>query len=81
MKKILLVTTLLCSCTANQMAREYGGEETIELPVNNIFVNATWKGDHLWFITKDTVDGKYYLREKSNYGIWEGKIIFQNKEK
>lgn len=80
MKKLLIALTALTSCTANEMAKNYGGTETIELPEHNIFVNATWKDDHLWFLTKDTTDGKFYLREKSSYGVWEGQIIFKYKE-
>lgn len=74
---ILSLSLFLTSCTANQMARNYGGEETVKLPANEVFINATWKDHDLWYLTKDTLQNKYYLREKSSYGLMQGKIIFE----
>lgn len=77
-KLILLLTIVLTSCTANQSAKKFGGTAHVTVPKNNIFINATWKGENLWYVTKDTIENKYYLREKSSYGVIEGKIIFEN---
>lgn len=72
------------SCTDNQMARNYGGTETIELPKGEKLINATWKTNKtsadLWFLT-EKMDSTYvpktkYFREKSNYGVWEGTVVF-----
>jgi hypothetical protein len=65
------------SCTDNEIARKYGGTETIKLDTHEKFINITWKGDDLWIISQDTVTGVSYAREKSSYGIWEGKIIIE----
>lgn len=80
MNKFLMVAiTLLAltSCTDNQRARKYGGTETINLEPNEKFINITWKQNNLWIIVQDTVSGNYYAREKSSFGVLEGKIIIK----
>ena len=77
MKKIIIcVSTLLIlgSCTENRRTKLFGGNETINLPVNCKFINGTWKGDNLWLIYEDTTTHICYMREKSNWGILEGTI-------
>jgi hypothetical protein len=79
MKKILIISALvlLVSCTDNRMAREFGGNETVELPKDRILINCTWKESHLWLLTKDTTNGKMYFSEKSSWGLLEGQIEFK----
>lgn len=77
MKKIFLVaiTLLAISCTDNQKARNFGGTETIKLEPHERFINITWKQDNIWLIVQDTLTGIYYAKEKSSYGLMEGKIV------
>ena len=79
MKKVLtlLLVIFLFSCTDNQRARKFGGEETINLEPNEKFINITWKQDNIWIVTQDTITKTYYAREKSSFGIWQGKIIIK----
>jgi hypothetical protein len=80
MRKLTMVAiTLLAlvSCTDNQRARRFGGTETVKLEPNEKFVNIAWKNDDLWIIVQDTVTGNYYAREKSSFGIMQGKVIIQ----
>lgn len=80
MKKIIfIIITLfvLSSCTDNQRARSFGGEEVIKLEPNEEFVNITWKQDDIWIIVKDKTNGKFYAREKSSFGVMEGRIIIE----
>lgn len=72
---ISLVTIL--SCTDNQRARSFGGTETIKLEDNEEFVNITWKQDNLWLIVRDKNTGKYYAREKSSFGVMQGKVVIE----
>lgn len=65
------------SCTDNQRARSFGGTEIIKLLPNEEFINITWKQDNLWVIVKDTVTGKYYAREKSSFGVMQGKVVIE----
>jgi hypothetical protein len=54
MKKIIICLMVLVgftSCTNNVMTRNYGGSETINLPVGDKLVNITWKENELWLLT------------------------------
>ena len=80
MRKLTMVAiTLLAlvSCTDNQRARSFGGTETVKLEPNEKFINITWKQDNLWIIVQDTITGNYYAREKSNFGVLQGKVVIQ----
>lgn len=76
---LLVLTTLCSSCTDNQRARQWGGTEEIILPKNHVLITATWKNDEMWILTKDTVTDINYFKEKSNWGVLEGTVIFKNK--
>jgi len=80
MKKFIflsLVVVALMSCTDNQRARNFGGTETIKLEPNEEFINITWKQDNLWVIVKDKNTGKFYAREKSSFGVMQGKVVIE----
>ena len=80
MRKLTMVAiTLLAlaSCTDNQRARRFGGTENIKIEPQEKFINITWKQDNLWIIVQDTVTGDYYAREKSSFGVMQGKVIIQ----
>lgn len=80
MRKLTMIAiTLLAlvSCTDNQRARSFGGTETVKLEPNEKFINITWKQDNLWIIVQDTVTGNYYAREKSNFGVLQGKVVIE----
>ena len=78
MKKLTLLSVtllMLWSCTDNQRARSLGGTETINLEANEKFINITWKEENLWIIVQDTLTGTYYAREKSSFGVMQGKVV------
>lgn len=81
--KVLLTTLLglllISSCTDNARARAFGGTETVELNKNEVFMAATWKEADLWITVKDTLSGDYIFKEKSSFGMVEGKIIIKSK--
>jgi len=80
MKKLfwgLLLLVLISSCTDNQRARKWGGTEEVTLQPNEMFINITWKNDDLWVITRDTLTGIYYAREKSSFGVMQGTIVIK----
>jgi len=75
----------LTACTGNVRAKRFGGTMTVELPANQKLVNATWKDSQLWYLSKpmsktDTAV-TYTFKEKSNYGIREGSVIFVETKK
>jgi hypothetical protein len=84
MKRITILAVMalmLASCTENQIAKNYGGTMTVEIPKGQKFVNATWKETQLWYVTKDMSSSDsaetYYFHEKSSWGISEGTVIFK----
>lgn len=80
MRKLAVVAiTLLAmtSCTDNQRARSFGGTETIKIDPNERFINLTWKQDDIWVIVQDTVTGEIYAKEKSSFGIMQGKVVIK----
>lgn len=81
---VLTIAVLASSCTDNQMARQYGGKETIELNAGERLVNVTWKGKEgsdMWILTKQdtTRPAVYKFTERSNYGIMEGEVTIVEK--
>ena len=80
MKKLLiivLISILFNACTKNARTRSFGGKEIYELQPNEILINATWKQDNLWVLTKDTINNKFHFREKSSFGLLNGEVEFK----
>ena len=60
---LIILGSLLISCTANQRARNIGGTMTIEAPAGMRVVNMTWKeGNNLWI--------QYEKREPGFVKLW-----------
>lgn len=83
MKKIVLLISLcfgLCSCTEQMMTREFGGTMTINLPAGQELMEATWKDDNLFYLTRpmsdDYVPTKKTFQESSSYGMMESTVVF-----
>ena len=77
---LLFALVAMCSCTANQKARMYGGKMTVELPKGEKLINATWKEANLFYLTEPMEEGyipkSKKFRESSNFGVWESEITF-----
>ena len=78
---------LLSSCTENNLARSFGGTQTINLPAKTKLVNATWKEANMWkeanvwILTRPMRENEtpetLTFSEKSSFGIMEGSVIFK----
>lgn len=83
MKKLLLtICTILAlsACTEQQRARQFGGTTTIKVPKGEKVMMATWKGDHLFYMT-EPMDSDYVptvktLHESSSWGVLESTTKF-----
>ena len=84
MKKLSIIALsviLFTSCTQNEIAKNYGGNLTVEIPKGQKLVNVTWKEDEVWYLTRpmDSTDKAetFIFQEKSSFGVWEGTIILK----
>lgn len=84
MKKIAIIAVIamaFTSCTENQMAKNYGGSMTMELPAGQKLINLTWKNEEIWYLSrqmKSTDSAEVYtFQEKSSFGIQEGTITLK----
>ena len=73
---IITIGSLMVSCTQNERVKSWGGEGTINLPKGRKLVNAAWKGEHIWYLTrpmnsKDVAE-TYQFQEESSWGVVEG---------
>ena len=56
MKNIIKLTalmTVLTLCSCNRLAKHYGGKMTVEVEKDQKVVNASWKNDSLWVLTRN----------------------------
>lgn len=82
MKKILILIALcfLLSSCKHVFVRQFGANETINLPTGMKLVEATWKESNLWYLVEpmeeDYVPKTKVFIENSNAGMMEGKVTF-----
>ena len=84
MKKIiatLILIITLSACTENQRAKSFGGTSTIKITKGHKLIDATWKGEDLWYLIRkrksnETIES-YVFKEESSFGLIQGKVIFQ----
>lgn len=78
---MLLVLISISGCTAQERAKSFGGEYTLQLDDDQKLVNVTWKEDTLWYLTKDMTETdvaeSYTFKADSSYGIFEGTVYIQ----
>lgn len=87
MKRIIILVALAASaltfngCTDNLRTKAYGGSMTIDLPPGQKLVNVTWKETQIWYLTRPAKAGELpetlTFKEKSDYGVLEGTVIFK----
>lgn len=82
MKKLLLLIGLIAvfSCTEQQVKRQYGGTIEIKLPAGEKLMEATWKGENLFYLTEPMEEGykpkTKMFRENSSWGVMETNVKF-----
>lgn len=79
---LLLALTLLTGCLENVTTKSFGGTMKVDLPEGQRLMEATWKGDELWYLTRERNEDEgesprtYTFQEKSTFGAMEGKVVF-----
>jgi hypothetical protein len=85
-KKIFVIgcLSLLCSCTENVRARQYGGTMTVNVPCGKKVFNTTFKNADFWYSVRPMKEGEepetVEFIEDSNFGILNGKIILRERK-
>jgi len=89
MKKILigllliLTVSITSSCTEKSVEKNFGGSMSIDLEPRDKLIEATWKNDDLWILTRERRNGEsietYKFSENSSFGVWEGVITIKEK--
>lgn len=82
---VCMALVAMCSGCEQTMARNYGGEMTMELEPNQKLEMVTWKNNSLWYLTRtmqsDEYPETYQFRESSNFGVFEGTVtIVESKQ-
>jgi hypothetical protein len=74
---------LVTACTENQRARNFGGTATVDLAPGRKLVNATFKKDDLWLLTRaakpDEKPEVFEFVEDSSFGVMNGKVIIRER--
>ena len=77
---VTAITGLLVGCGSNFMTKNLGGSMTVRLEPNQKLVNATWKDDNLWYLTRPMREDDYaevsVFQQKSEFGLFEGSVTF-----
>lgn len=80
-----LVGFSFLSCTEQQQAKNFGGSMTVKIQTGHKLVTATWKNNDLWYLTRPMRIGEsaeeYKFKEKSNFGLMEGTVVFKETER
>ena len=83
MKKLILIIIALicmCSCTEQIRTRQFGGKMEIRLPAGQELMEATWKDDDLFYLTRpmapDYVAVTKTFQESSSWGVMESTVYF-----
>jgi len=85
MKKFLIGLTAIAGLVGlsgcQWSAKNLGGDYTVNLPKGEKLVNATWKQDSLWYLTRPMTDQDkvetYKFKEDSTMGVMEGTVTIK----
>lgn len=73
----------LAYVTRHWRARHFGGKIDVELQVGRKLVNATWKDESLWYLTRPARPGEtpevWVFQEDSKLEIAKGAVTFHEK--
>lgn len=75
---LVLLGTIVISCTEQSRARSFGGSSTVNLPKGIKLINVTWKENSLWYLGRKMRDDEkpetYQLQEDSSLGLIQGTV-------
>ena len=81
----LVIAICFCGCTPQDMAKNFGGDMTVELEPGEKLEMITWKDDSLWYLTRpmradETVE-THIFQQSSSWGVFEGTVTVIESQK
>lgn len=81
----LVASLFLTSCTPQDMAKNFGGDMTVELEPGEKLEMITWKDDSLWYLTRpmraDETAETHIFQQSSSWGVFEGTVTVIESQK
>lgn len=87
-EKLAVIFVILCSLSltgCQMLAKNMGGDMTLELEPNQKLEEITWKDDSLWYLTRPMREDEeaeiHIFQQSSNFGVFEGVVtVIETKE-
>lgn len=74
---MILLTVTLSGCEQT-IAKNYGGDMTIDLPPGEKLETIPWKDDSLWYLTRPMREGEtaetHVFKQSTSMGVFEGTV-------
>lgn len=74
---MILLTVTLSGCEQT-IAKNYGGDMTIDLSPGEKLETITWKDDSLWYLTRPMREGEtaetHVFKQSTSMGVFEGTV-------
>lgn len=80
-----VASLFLTGCTAQEMAKNFGGDMIVELDPGEKLEMITWKDDSLWYLTRPMRDDEFaethVFEQSSAWGMFEGTVTVIESQK
>lgn len=75
---LVIVIIIVGVFRPQNLAKNLGGNVTVDLPEDTKLEEITWKDDSLWYLTRPMRDDEeaevHTFQQSSNFGIFEGTV-------
>ncbi|MEI6022568.1 MAG: hypothetical protein WCQ32_01880 [bacterium] len=81
---VILVIIGFYATNTQWFTKSFGGTTELQLQKGKKLINITWKGDNLWYITRDMKKSDsaetYTFQESSNLSVAQGLVIIHEQK-
>lgn len=75
---LVIVIIIVGMFRPQNLAKNLGGDVTIDLPTDTKLEEITWKDDSLWYLTRPMREDEeaevHTFQQSSNFGVFEGTV-------
>lgn len=75
---LVILIIVVCMFRPQNVAKNFGGNMTVDLPADTKLEEITWKDDSLWYLTRPMRDDEeaevHTFQQSSNFGVFEGTV-------